>query len=226
MSDILNDTGAKVLYAALRRMTDDRTVIKQAFQHWVTELSSEPFDVIQTVASLEKFLGLSTQERKVLMIGMHAASNRGSHELKSVPDYILGDSVASQAVAAKNKPSSTVKAKQPYAELAEGYFAQIAQAVRRGNGGDYRELMSALKDEGLNDVSAAINKAVKASSSEENFDLPSAASETDCQDFCHSLYMLVAEIVGPIDADTFSNSAIAALLDIEAAVRYDPRKLL
>lgn len=226
MTDILNDTGAKVLYASLLRMTDDRSVIQQAFQHWIVELSAQPFDVIQTVSSLEKFLGLSTQERKVLMIGMHAASNRASHELNSVPDYVLSGAQEPQASTKKVDTLAKVKAKQAYVELAEGYFAQMAIGVRKINAGDYRELMSALRDEDLNDVSADIDKALKKAANEEALDLPGTASETDCQDFCHSLYNLVAEIVGPNNADLASNDALSALLNIEAAQRYDPRNLL
>lgn len=228
MNEILNDAGAKVLYASLLRMTDDRSVIQQAFQHWVTDLSAQPFDVIKTVASLETYLGLSTQERKVLMIGMHAASNRASHELNAVPEYVLGGAQEPQVRVKEVDTVAKVKAKQAYVELAEGYFAQMAIGVRKVNAGDYRELMSALKDEDLNDVSAEIDTALKkaATSTDGTLDLPGSASEADCQDLCHSLYNLVADIVGPIDADAVSNSALSAILDIEAAQRYDPRNLL
>lgn len=229
MSELLNDGNAKVLYAALLRMSNDRMLIKQAFQHWVTELSAQPFDVIETVASLEKFLGLNTQERKVLMIGMHAAANRAPHELRSVPDYILGDSEASPSgVSATGSPSPQApktKAKQAYTELAEAYFMQVTQGVRKNSASGYRELISILESEGLDDTSVNVNKEVKRHAAD-GPDLPITVSQADCQNLCHSLYMLVAEVIGPIDADLVSNNAISALLDMEAAARFDPRDLL
>jgi len=51
-------------------------------------------------------------------------------------------------------------------------------------------------------------------------------SEDDCKTVCHSLYMLLAEVVGPMDADVISNKAISALMQMEVAARFDPRELL
>jgi len=152
MNEYQNDPGAKVLYSALMRMTEDRTVIKQALQHWVSVLGGKPFDVIETVASMEKFLGMNTQERKVLMIGMHAAENRASHELNALPDYIFAggssasDGVEEVAETTEPTPQARVKAKQAFVELSEGYYAQVCEGLRRLNAGDYRELMEILAD--------------------------------------------------------------------------------
>ena len=223
MSDLKNDVNARILYTALQRMTDDRAVIKDAFQHWVAELSNSPFDVIETVGGLEKYLGLDTQERKVLMIGMHAAANRAEHELREVPDYVVGNSVAPAPTAKEAAPK--LRARQPVVELAEGYFARVLNETKKVAMSSYRELASILEDEGLDGISGELDKAVKKASSGQ-LELPASTSEDGCQNLCHAFYNLLAEVVGPIDADVVSNRAITALLDMEAAARYDPRDLL
>lgn len=223
MTDIQSDVNAKIIYTALQRMTDDRVVIKQAFQYWVAELSSSPFDVIQTVAGLEKYLGLDTQERKVLMIGMHAASNRAEHELNDVPEYVIGEAVASAPAQKDSVPAQ--RARQPEVELAEAYFSRVLNETKKVGASSYRELASVLEQEGLDGIAGDLSAAVKKAPAGE-LELPESTSEAGCQSLCHSLYMLLAEVVGPIEADLVSNRAISALLEMEAAARYDPRNLL
>jgi len=223
MSELKSNVNAKILYTALQRMTDDRAVIKEAFQYWVAELSNSPFDVIETVTSIEKYLGLSTQERKVLMIGMHAAGNRAEHELSDVPDYVLGG--VSTPVSSAKADAPKLRARQPEVELTEAYFARVFEETKRVGISGYRELLSILEDEGLDGASGDLNTAVKNASSGK-LELPSSATESDCQNLCHAFYNLVAEVIGPIDADVVSNNAISALLGMEAAARYNPRDLL
>lgn len=223
--NILSHPDAKVVYAALRRMSEDRTVIQQAFQHWMTGLYGQPFDVVETVSSIEKFLGLSTQERKVLMISMHAAANRAAHEVPEVPDYILRGASSSMQPSNDAGAAPKVSAKSPVVELTQAYFGLVLKGALRANASGYRELVSVLEDEGIAGVGADINRAIK-DTVVSGLDLPKSADQTVCQNLCHDFYNLVAEIMGPMDADVVSNNAISATLDMEAATRFDPRELL
>lgn len=226
MNNTQTSAAAKVLYTALARMTSDRTIIRQAFAHWLTTLADQPFDVINVVSSLEKFLGLSTQERKVLMTSLHAAANRAESELSAVPDFILGDS---QSIAnAGESPTSAqlVRAtKKAFIELTEKYFESVVSGVRKVNAKDYSELNSVIANEGLNGISSKLNKSVQASVSD-RLDLPTDTTEQECQELCHELYLLVADFIGPREADGVSDRVITELLNSTAASSYDPRKLL
>lgn len=225
MTDKHNSVDAKVLHTALARMTTDRIIIKQAFNYWLDNFSNEPLDVINTVAALEKYLGLSTQERKTLMISLHASAGRSEQELAPVPDYIVanGSSVASEA---KAPTTEIVKTSRPAViELTEAYFDLILEGVRKVNAKDNVELRAVLKDEGLSNTPKELNAKLKATV-DGQLDLPASTSEVDCQNLCHELYLLVADFIGPRQADSVSDRAVSALLDLSAASRYDPRKLL
>ena len=223
MGDIRQDENAKVLYAALQRMSDDRAVIKQAFQYWLVEMSDDSFDVVDTVSGLEKYLGLAAQERKVLMVSMHAAANRAGHELPEVPDYVLGARQPLKVVQNNNTAADSTKA--PVMLLTESYFKFMFEGIRKVDRKSYREIQSVLEGEGLSGYNGSLNAAVK-QSFENGLRLPDKIPEAMCQEICHSLYMLTAEIIGPNDADMVSNNAISALLEMEAATRFDPRDLI
>lgn len=218
-----NSFDAKVLYSALAKMTNDRAVIKEAFNHWFASLADEPLDIIHVVSELEKYLGLSTPERKVLMVGLHAASGRSEHELADVPAYISGSgsAAASGAVARQRVAPS----KPPMVELTEAYCDALLSAMGKIDAKDLAELKDVLKDEGLPNLVGSLNKQIQLTTGDQ-ITLKVDTSESDCQNVCHELYMLVAEFVGPREADIVSDRAMSAILDMTAASRYDPRKLL
>lgn len=220
----MSKLNSKIAYTALTRMTEDRAVIKEAFQHWLKSLGDKPLDVFESVELIETFLGLSTAEKKILMVSMHSASSKSEAELPKVPAFILD--ARGEVEAQDDDPEfQAVDNKTPHVILSEGYFYAMVTGVQRSGGKYDQELHEILLDEGLPEASSSVQAALK-QAKDTRVDLPRDLNDAECQTFCHELYMLVCDIVGPIAADDLSYKAIAQLLETNEASRYDPKKLI
>ncbi len=225
----MSDIASKVVYTALTRMTEDREAIKQAFQNWHAAFHGQELDVFAFVEHIENYLGLDTGEKKVLMMSMHAGSSKGGLGLKEVPEYILGlpsnDVVnTAQAVVSDDQTSAAAK-KPPYILLSEFYFSNMLAGVQKISGKMASEIREILADEGLPNVEQSIQTCVNRIS-DDQISLPVNTQEPACKAFCLEVYMLVCEVVGPMNADDISYKAIAKMLETNEASRYDPRALI
>ncbi len=212
----------KVVYAALTRMTNDREVIKHAFLNWHSKFADDEIDVFAYVDHIERFLGLNTGEKKILMVSMHAAASKGEGDLGEVPAYIFGSDATADVA-----EESVVKSedKTPCIVLAQLFCNRMASGVQRLGNKHRQELNEILKDEGLPSATLVINEVLK-KIGEEDIVLPSSTSEADCKTLCHEFYMLVCDVVGPNSADELSYKTISTLLDTNEASRFDPRDLI
>lgn len=236
----MSDLNNKVVYTALTRMTEDRDVIKHAFQSWQAKFAGQELDVFAFVDHIQTYLGLETGEKKVLMMSMHAASSKGGLGLKEVPEYILGSFSADQASGddeAGREKAGREKAglvdsqadsaiqKAPYILLAEFYLSNMLDGTQKLNGKLASEVRDLLADEGLPNVASGVQLAVK-SVDGDRINLPASLAEAECKSFCLELYMLVCDVAGPMKADDISYKAIANMLETNEASRYDPRDLI
>ncbi len=219
----MSEANSKVVYAALNRMTEDRDVIKRAFHHWREKQGDQAnLNVLDTVELIETYLGLDTGEKKVLMMSMHAAASKNESQLKTVPEYISGVEGSGDKASEAAVPNM---AKVPHVILTEAYFETMMAEARKRSGADAAELEDIIADEGLPSLSDEMNASVKALKNSA-LDLPQSASSQACKDLCHDLYMLFCDVVGPMVADDISYKAIASLLEMPEASRYDPRQLI
>ena len=97
--------------------------------------------------------------------------------------------------------------------------------------GAYEELSECkriLRNEGLEDVDPTLNRIFQgwASTAMTQLELPTDVDESTCKNIAHSMYLLIAEIIGPVIADRLVNKAIDETLTIGAALRFSPRHLL
>ena len=210
----------KIVYAGLSRMTEDRAVIKNAFDYWQENLSNNAFDIVEVTSHLVSFLGLNAGEKKVLMVAMHSASNKSEIELDDVPGYLSG--TGSAEVKTANKP---VISATPHYQITHGFIKGLIHGVRGDGVGSYREVDEILRDEGLNNVSLELNKRIKEHGFNDEI-LPNIVSEEECRDLVHKLYMLVIEVIGPVKADTIVTNVIGSLKGSEMASRFDPSSLM
>lgn len=214
----------QIVYTALTRMTADRAVIKEAFLHWQNHLGDIPLDVFEVVEHIESFLGLTTAEKKVLMVSMHSASAKSETDLANVPPFIIN--VGGDISEEQNETEfQVVDNKPPHVILSEGYFNGMLSGLQRTSGKFFQELKEILLEEGLPEGPKTVEASLKRIN-ESNIDLPSDMNETDCQSFCHEVYMLVCDVIGPVKSDDLSYKAIAQLLETNEASRYDPKKLI
>lgn len=216
----------KIVYAGLTRMTKDRVVIQNAFQYWQTNLSSNEFDVVDVTAKLVSYLGLGSNEKKVLMIGMHAASNKAEIELGDIPGYISGDAASAGASDKQSESESqSVINYTPHYQITHGYIKLIIDGVRRKGAGSFNEMDEILKEESISGISTEVaNRVSKYGFSEEI--MSDNMTEDECRDLAHQLYLLVIDVIGPVSADVVVNGAIDKLLTSDVSSRFDPRSLI
>lgn len=217
----------KIVYAGLSRMTKDRVVIQSAFQYWQANLSANAFDVVDVTAKLVSYLGLSSNEKKVLMIGMHAASSKAEVELAEVPGYITGGDVSDAAVVEDSSESDTqsIESYTPHYQVTRGYIRLLVESVRRKGSASYNEMDEILKDEGLDGVAGGLVRRIKKYGFSDEI-MHGSISEDECRDLAHQLYLLMIDVIGPMVADVVVNDVIDKLLESDASSRFDPRTLI
>lgn len=219
----------RVVYAGLSRMTNDRNLIRSAFKHWESELSSDSLDVIEVVGKMVDFLGLEVTEKKALMIGMHAASNKLLDELEAVPPYISGGGELPAETSVPAKTAASEAAKVPaHVEVVQRYLQLCCQHVQRHSDTDFRDLMRAIQSEGLPGVSSKLSSAVKAwaAAGLQELSLPIGTQVDEAKDLAHEFYILLTEFIGPVEADVIVNKVVTATMSMDAAQRFSPRELL
>ena len=219
----------RIVHAALTRMTTDRNLIKSAYQYWAANLTDKPFDVMEIVTGLNSYLGLSDAERKSLMVSMHAASNRLVDQLPPVPEFISdGSEVAVSAAQQQEKPELTTKAVSAHKVVTERYLQLVCQHVRSSDNASFRELVSIVADEGLPKLDKAIDARIKAwgNNGLDKVNFADDITPADCQDTALEFYVLLSEIIGPVESDVVVNKAIAEVINMTEAQQFNPRDLL
>lgn len=213
----------KIVYAGLSRMTEDRVVIQNAFQYWQANYANVAFDVVVVTTALEEYLGLNAKEKKILMISLHAASNKTDSELAAVPAYISQTGVNVSEL--DEAPEPVVKTQSPHVHITSQFVKLLAKSVNRLGASDYREIDEILQDEGLPQLERKSNQRVKREGFSSDM-LSDSANADDCRELAHQLYMLIIEVVGPVQADVAVNQVIDKLLGSDMASRFDPRSLI
>jgi len=225
MSDQLSQ---RIVYAGLRRMTDDRSVIKSAYNYWLSQLSNNEFDVLSVVTNLVEFLGLSSQEKKALMIALHAASNKLIDELPPVPG-VMSEGVNDSGLS--DEPSTqagTTEKTSPHQQITQRYIQLFSQYIRRASPSDYTDVRQAIASEGLDGVDRSVSKVISgwASDGMANLKLPYNITEGMCKTLALEFYMFASEFIGPNQCDEIVIKAINDCLDMDAAARFNPRDLV
>lgn len=218
----------RVVYAALKRMTTDRNLIKSAYEHWNTSLSNNPFDVFEIVGELNSYLGLGDAERKALMVAMHAASNRLVDQLKPVPEYISSGAAAAQTSTDEAAPKAATKVVSPHKAVTERYLQLVCQHVKLSDRDSFRELVTIVGDEGLPKLHKTVNKVVKdwGNSGLDKINFDDDVETSECQETALEFYVLLTEVIGPVESDVIVNKAIAEVINMSEAQQFDPRGLL
>ena len=213
----------KIVYAGLSRMTDDRVVIKNAFEYWQANFSGAAFDVVDVTSKLVSYLGLGAGEKKVLMIAMHAASSKAEVELADVPGFLL-NGAAIEDVSAEPAAAATINY-TPHFQITHGFVKGLVDGVRQSGASSYAEMDEILRDEGLPDATVEQSKLI----SEHGFSdqiVPGSITENECRDLAHALYLLVIDVIGPVNADVIVTRVTGELMTGAMASRFDPRSLL
>ena len=223
----------RIVYAGLMRMSDDRNLIKSAFNYWQENHSNKLFDVFDLVSDFVDYLGLGVAEKKGLMIGLHNASGKLYEDLTPVPAYILASQdgstqqleQATSAAQATETSSAPAQTKVPaHIEVTSVYLQKLSNKIKRADPASHRDLVAAVLDEGLGVMQSAVS--AWARDDLNVISLSPTTSITECQDLAHQMYVLVCDFLGPVESDVIVNQVITELSNIEASREFNPSKLL
>jgi hypothetical protein len=225
MSDV-KQLNQRIMYSALRRMSENRAEIQAGFNRWQEKFGSKSIDIFEVVTDLVDHLGLNINEKKALMIGLHSASSKLFDELQPVPTMFLQgtniDDVVNEVdvVQVKSKPANI--------ETTERFFQLTCQYLQRNNKSAFNELAEIIEEESLPSASKKSKAEVKdwAKGGLNKIDFSDNLSLDLCQSFAHDLYVLMTEVVGPVETDVIVNRVIDDLLKSELAQKFNPRDLL
>ena len=232
----------RVVCVGLRRATKDTASIRSGFIYWQETLSTSEFSVSDVANALVDYLGFSVDEKKALMLTLHAACNKVHDQLPPVPqvllDMIKANSTLSKVVS--NNPDNTstglsnqssekiVVVRPAHLLTTEHFLISLLSFLGKYDAEELSECKRILRNEGLEDVDPTLNRIFQgwASTAMTQLELPTDVDESTCKNIAHSMYLLIAEIIGPVIADRLVNKAIDETLTIGAALRFSPRHLL
>lgn len=212
----------QIVYFGLSRLSDDRSVVRSAYQHWKKQLSGETFDVIEVATKLVEFLGLDSSGRKTLMIAMHSGNNKTSSELPNVPPFISGEDAQDDVEQSSPQTESNLPA---HCYMTTEFFSSMYRRLRRVDAAAYAELSTIIADEGLDGTPQSLHNAITVSVTN-GLVLNKDVTEKQCQELTNAVTLLMSEVVGPMLTDDIIDTVITSLLDNSKAGQFDPRKLL
>ncbi len=227
----------RIVCIGLRRMTKDSALIRSGFLHWCKTLSHKEFDIAESVTELVNYLGLDSGDKKSLMITFHAASNKLFDELPAVPEVLLnmvgqsspqaGDD-ATLSLASQANSEKVVAAKSPQLIVTEKFLAYFVVFFGKYSKEDLVDFKGIIIDEGIKDTEQSVSSAIVAwaASGFSEISLPNDISGEQCSDISHKLYILMSEVIGPVEADKIVHVAIDEALKLEVASRFSPKNLL
>ncbi len=218
----------RVVFTGLSRMSDDLTTIKMGFNYWEQNLSDQAVNVIEVTEKLVAYLGLDDGKKKRLLIGMQAAINKLPESLPEIPGAILDkntDATAKTIIA----PEPVVTFTGPAHCIVTGkYLKLLFQHLVEVDILASQDLIEALSNDDFPDLPREINSIIHlwGESGGVTLDLPHGISEAQCAEIAHEVYLLIAEIIGPSDADEIVNQAIVGASRESSAREFHPRNLL
>jgi len=217
----------RVVYAGLCRMSEDRDLIRSGFHHWSDTQSNKTFDVFDIVAGLVDYLGLGVAEKKALMIGLHAASNKLLDELAPVPPYIMNTGEV-RGRSSVREDTQTAVLIAPHIDVTQRYMQLCSQHAQRHDQASFREITNIVRAEGIGDMRSGLRRSIQswADNGLSDIKVPDDTSVDECKEIAHDFYILLSEIIGPVAADNIVNKVISDVLATEAAQRFSPRELL
>lgn len=223
----------RVVCIGLRKATKDSAVIRSGFLYWNHELANTEFDVSHVVDQLVNYLGLNGSEKKSLMIIMLAACNKLHEELPAVPQVLL-EMVKQPSHFSEEQPISTdsnddvLAAQSPEWQIMSHFLNYVAIYLRKQGQESFSEFSEDLKDNGVEGVSESLSDIVRAwaNSGFDPTSLHRANIEGEGAALAHAIYLLIIDIIGPVDSDIIIHKVIDECLTQPAASRFDPRGLL
>ena len=162
------------------------------------------------------------------MLAMHAASGRLADELQAVPAYIISDAAAPAQAAAIDESLPSAKSMSPHKAVTTRYLQVLCQHVKRSDKSALNELAVIISDEGLPGNPADLDSVMKswADSGLQTLEFSDEVTEDECKDTALNFYVLVTEVIGPVETDVLVNKAIAEVVSMDASQQFDPRGLL
>lgn len=226
----------RLVCVGLRKMTKDTALIRSGFLYWHKTFAGQEFDIDKIVSSLVDYLGVGVGEKKTLLLTLHSASNKLFDELPPVPAVLLnmlegetgvgsGFDVDDQADSGSDK---VIAAKPAHCIVTDEFLYNLTGLIKKFDRDDLSELKFILVEENIDGLRDDLHNAVRkwAGDGFGRIDFPADTTEDECYEIAHGIYMLMVELIGPVESDRIIDRVIDETFKIDAASRFSPRKLL
>ncbi len=221
------DFDARVVYTSLHNTLDSREMVRDAFHFWRNGLAKKEFDAVAITEAIDSYLGLADSERKKLMLGLFANAGHELSDLAEIPEYI--ENYDAQSPEPQSRERETVEprgsSKPAMVQAVESFLLLSADSMRNRKLADRQDVVDELEEKGLPSLSLSINQALQRSVRGVP-DLPASMSLDDCLELMHQHYLLLCDVVGPVDTDLVYQDSITTMLKADFAKEFDPRQLL
>jgi|GEM_PF-5735499 len=239
MTNMNYDFEQRVIYRALTRMTQDFALIQSGFQFWVSTFSQNELDPDTFADALKNYLGISNDQKRVFVVGLHSSLAADIDDLEPVPGVMLagGQSAAPQtnqfqANQAQEKKATKddkfAPANSAHFIVTSHFMQTMAKAVCR-EGSSVANDLSEIVTETIEDIKdTRLHNPIMnwAKNSFSRLSLPHDISKQSCIDVAHFLYLAASDAVGPVQSDLIMDKVIKLLKNLDEAERFDPYSLI
>jgi hypothetical protein len=233
----------RVIYQALHDTFQDPQEIRRYFDLWQRDHSQEAhFVVTRFAAIVAKTAGFDAQQKSIFQRRLFHGLTQTYENLPRVPEAWMqtangdGEPQAGQAATASPLATSPVEAAttaraQPPEVVVFKAFAQTMSAAILSRADRHPGvLVQAVSDldVGTDDREQDLHRIFKrwADARFASEALPPLRSQDDLRPLAHQLYLLAADLIGPVQADRLLAQAAADAERLPEAAMYSPQMLL
>lgn len=229
----------RVIYQALHATFQDPQQLRVYFELWQREHSQEThFVVTRFAAAVAKAAGLDAEQKSAFQRRLFQGLTQPYESLPRVPDaWMPGADQADGPSARREVPAAVPVAPEPVARIDsperlvfKAFARSIAAAVLAKADRHPGVLQQAVDDldAGTDGRTQALRLAFKQWSGERfaSDALPPLYAPEDLQYLAHQLYLLAADLIGPMQADRLLAQAAADAERLPEAAMFSPQRLL
>ena len=252
---VANDNGSmglnyrrRVIYQALQNTFSDPQQLRVYFELWQREHSQEThFVVTRFAAAVAKVAGLDAEQKSLFQRRLFQGLTQPYESLPRVPDawmpaanqtddrpFVAEGSAAPAPAAAPVAPEPVARIDSVERIVFKAFAQPIAAAILSKADRHPGVLQQAVDDlgtsasTGTDSRTQALHRALKQWSGERfaSDALPPLHAPEDLQHFAHQLYLLAADLIGPMQADRLLAQAAAEAERLPEAALFSPQMLL
>ncbi len=226
-----SERNQRAVFAALTRMTKDRTLLVQSWRFFEREFANDPvIQVNDFVKGLDGDVGLDAGQKRNLTVALFAALSRSVSDLPDIPAALVGkpEPQETHSVKPAAEPADQVDSKLPPEKLVfHSLVHRLYEKVAKRDPDAATEMVEIATEDG-GDLPASVFSQLT-EWAEGGFKLADGPVEIDLDGMrsaCHHLYIAACEALGPVATDRVMAAAVADTNGLPSAELFSPDRLL